>query len=156
MSDFVVAGNESAPAGESLANNGFWPSIDPADFRATTRVDSTITEERVAGALSAAMIEANDRLKDWQSEQVEEGHAEAGDVPEPSHRPQGSTVTLYKRAVYALAKANLIERYRDYDSAPAENDRAEDIANTIDDYRRDAAWAIRDIVGRPRATVELI
>lgn len=153
---FVVAGNTNAQAGEPIKNNGFWPSIDPADFRATTRVDTTITEERVAGALRAAMIDANDRLREWQADQVEAGHASASDVPDPSHRPDGSVTALYLRAVYALAKANLIERYRDYDSAAGESERVEDLTPTIDDYRRDAAWAISDLIGRNRSTVELI
>jgi hypothetical protein len=153
---FVVAGNSNAEAGEAIENNGFWPGVDPADFRATTRVDTTITEERVAGALRAAMIDTNDRLRDWQADQVAAGHASAGDVPAPSHRPAGSITALYLRAVYALAKANLVERYRDYDSAGSESERVEDLTPTIDDYRRDAAWAISDLIGRNRSTVELI
>ncbi|MFL4232225.1 head completion/stabilization protein, partial [Pseudomonas aeruginosa] len=36
------------------------------------------------------------------------------------------------------------------------NDKAQDIATTIDDYRRDQRWAIRDFLKRPRTTVELI
>ena len=63
---------------------------------------------------------------------------------------------LYQRAVYATAKAELIERYRDFDSTDAGQRRAETMELSVDDYRRQARYAIRDILGRPRATVELL
>jgi hypothetical protein len=65
-------------------------------------------------------------------------------------------VLLYQRAVYATAKAELIERYRDFDSTDAGQRRAEAMELSVDDYRRQARYAIRDILGRPRATVELL
>lgn len=153
---FVVAGNTSATAGEPIANNGFWPEIDPAHFRATHRVDSTVTEDRAQAALQSAIIHANHQLREWQKDKVDAGYEQAKDVPDPAHQPQGTIIVLYQRAVYGLAKANLTERYRDYDTTTVDNERAEDMATTIDDYRRDAAWAIADIVGRTHCTVELI
>lgn len=151
---FVAIGSTTAE--DPIQNNGFWPDIDPADFRAAQRVDGAVTTARVRNALLAAVIDANHRLREWQRLQEDAGHAAAADVPGPSWHPAGTIVALYRRAVYALAKANLIERYRDYDSTAAGGDRAEDLSVEIDDYRRDAAWAIADIVGRTRTTVELI
>lgn len=153
---FIATGNTTAAAGDPIENNGFWPIIDPADFRAAQRIDSTVTVARVHNALLAGIVDANKQLRDWQASQEAAGHTTAGDTPAPSWQPPGVTLSLYRRAVYALAKASLIERYRDYDATGAALDRAEDLAATIDDYRRDAAWAIADILGRTRSTVELI
>lgn len=153
---FIATGTSTTSAAEPIENNGFWPDIDPADFRDTQRIDGTVTAPRVQSALYAAILDANAQLKAWQQSQVAAGYQTAADVPSPSWQPAGAVPALYRRAVYALAKANLIERYRDYDSSAAGIDRAEALAASIDDYRRDAAWAIADIVGRTRTTVELI
>lgn len=152
---FVATGTTTT-AGEPIENNGFWPQIDPADFREAQRVDGTVTAPRVRDALVAAMIDANNRLRAWQQTQQQTGRTAIDDVPAPEHLPPGAYASLYRRAVYALAKANLIERYRDYDSTGAAHDRMVDLEGSVDDYRRDASWAIADIVGRGRTTVELI
>jgi len=65
-------------------------------------------------------------------------------------------VRLYRRAVYASAQAELIERYRDVDTTHAGHVRADTLDPTIDDYRRNVRYAIRDMLGRPRADVELL
>lgn len=153
---FVATGSSTGTAGEVIQNNGFWRDIDPADFRAAQRIDTTVTAPRVHQALLAAIIDANNQLQHWQQAQIEAGHADITMVPSPSWQPAGMHVALYRRAIYAFAKANLVERYRDYDSTGAGLERAKDLDATIDDYRRDAAWAIADIVGRTRSTVELI
>jgi len=36
------------------------------------------------------------------------------------------------------------------------NKNAEELTPTIDDYRRDLRWAVRDFLGINRSTVELI
>jgi len=154
--NFIAVGNSTATAGNAIPNNGFWPDIDPADFRAAQRIDSTVTATRVEQSLLAAVIDANNQLQAWQRAQIAAGHVTIDDVPVPSWQPSGMFTALYLRAVYALAKASLIERYRDYDSSGDGVTRADALELTIDDYRRDAAWALADIVGRRRTTVELI
>jgi hypothetical protein len=152
----IATGSTAAAAAEPIENNGFWPDIDPAHFREAQRVDSTVTAARVRDALLAGIVDANLQLREWQASQEEAGHATAADVPAPAWQPAGITPALYRRAVYALAKANLVERYLDYDSTGAAVERAEELGEVIADYRRDAAWAIADIAGRRRTTVELI
>ena len=46
--------------------------------------------------------------------------------------------------------------YRSYDSTNSGNNNAEELTPTIDDYRRDLRWAVRDFLGINRSTVELI
>ena len=62
----------------------------------------------------------------------------------------------YRRAVYCEAKANLLERYRDFDATGEGQRRADAIESPIDDLRRDARWACRAITGEGRTSVELI
>ncbi|MCO1344221.1 head completion/stabilization protein [Burkholderia multivorans] len=71
--------------------------------------------------------------------------------------PRTVQQTCYQSAgTRHLAKATLIERYRDYDTTGDGARRADELEPQSDELRRDARWAISDIVGRPRVTVELI
>ena len=65
-------------------------------------------------------------------------------------------VQRYKRGVYCLTVANLYERYRAYDTTKDGAEKAEEFENSVDDLRRDARFAIRDILGKTRVDVELI
>ncbi len=52
--------------------------------------------------------------------------------------------------------AELTERYRSFDASDSANQRADDLTPSIDELRRDQRWAIRDLKGESRVTVELI
>jgi hypothetical protein len=60
------------------------------------------------------------------------------------------------RAVQAAAGAEVCERYRGYDTTASGAKSADENTPTIDDYRRDQRWAIRDFLGKSRTTVELL
>lgn len=156
MSSFIATGNAGNRAAEPIENNGFWPAIDPAEFRETNRIDSTVTPPRVQDALLTAMATTNRVLRHWQAKQVAEGYSRAGDVPASDWQPPGTYLALYKRAVFAEAHARILERYRDYDATASTRDRGDLNEYAGESYRRDAAWAISEIEGRPHSTVELI
>lgn len=141
---------------KTLTNHAFYPDIELGDFRQCMRVDSLATPERAEFALSSAMLEVNRRLVAFQQRQEAQGITTLLAVADSYGAPAGEKPLLYKRAVYALAKASLIERYRDYDSTAKAQGRADQLEENIDELRRDAAWAINDLVGRPRATVGLL
>ena len=52
---------------------------------------------------------------------------------------------LYFRAVAAAAGAELCERYRSYDTTNNGSQKAEEMTPTIEDYKRDLRFAIRDL-----------
>jgi hypothetical protein len=54
------------------------------------------------------------------------------------------------------AGAEVCERYRNYSATNTGNNKADELIPTIDDYRRDLRWAVRDFLGISRITVELI
>ena len=49
-----------------------------------------------------------------------------------------------------------MERMLSFDATAAGQRKAESQEPAIDDHRRNARWAIRDILGLPRTTTELI
>lgn len=139
-----------------IGNGEFWPEIDPAKIREAQRVDGTITPERLRTALIEAMASVNGELEAWRLLQVAAGHATLVAVPATEIDDESIHVHRYRRAVGCMAKANLIERYRDYDTTARGDRKAEMLTDPIDDLRRDARWAISDILGVGRTTVELI
>jgi len=154
MTGFVA--NSPAPAETDIENIAFFPAISPVDCRDVMRIDSSITPARLRSALVSAMHDTNHDLKSWRAEQETAGHATLAAVPADAIDGASINLTLYQRAVYNYAKAELTERYRDYDSTLNATQRAEDLDETIDQYRRQAMLAIRKLSGRQRTTVELI
>ncbi|HEV2679143.1 MAG TPA: head completion/stabilization protein, partial [Rhodanobacter sp.] len=132
------------------------PSIDLTDARAVMRIDGTITNARLTECIALAMSAVEDELDAWQQQQLDLGRAKLVDVPSKVIAGTSRLVLLYTRAVYATVQADLIERYRDVDTTHAGKQRADTLDPTIDDYRRNVRYAIRDILGRPRADVELL
>lgn len=155
MSGFVA--NPTVSVSElNLTNDGWFPDIDMAALRAAIRLDGTITEARLRHAAVDAVASVNRELYEWQYQQIDAGHTTLAAMPSVQLDGRSRLHLLYLRAVYSTTKADLTERYRDYDSTASGNQRADDLTPSIDEQRRNARWAIRDILGRPHSTVELI
>lgn len=153
MNGFVA----QAPTGSTTLTSGDWyPSIDLAAARAVLRADGAIGDPRLTEVLSVAMAAVEDMLDAWQQQQAALGRANLAAVPSKQVNGESRLVLLYRRAVYAYAQAELIEHYRNYDATGALDRRADALDPTADDCRRNVRYAVRDILGRPRADVELI
>lgn len=155
---FIATAPESPtpPDSATVANDGFFPDIDLDHMRAAVRLDGTVTPERLRDAAIAAALQVNDELAEWKAEKIAAGFEQLVDVT--ARQIDGESVNLvrYRTAVYRLARADLTERYRDFDSTKSGVDQAEKLECTIDDDRRAARWSIRDLLGKSRTTVELI
>ena len=142
-----------------IGNDGFFPDINMPEMRDAMRLDSTVTDARLRPALVAAMLTVNAALNRWQQMKVAQGYATLASVPAVSIDDESHYVALYRRAVYSTAKADMFEAYRDYDttaSALTDKKNMEWMDTAPDVQRRNARWAISDILGTPRSTVELI
>lgn len=153
MSGFVAGG--PVPSGH-INTDIFWPSIDLDSLRATLRIDSSVTAPRLETAVIAAAITVNRELDDWRTVQQDAGYTELADVPGPKINDVSVLVHLYRRAIEAASGAEVCERYRSYDTTNSGNHKADELTPTIDEYRRDQRWAISDLQGKRRTTVELI
>lgn len=146
--------DSEAPA--TIENDGWFPDISMTAMRDAMRLDGTVTDPRLKLAVIDAIIHVNAELADWQQRQSDAGYPTLEDVPSKKVAGESIYVACYRRAVYSSAKADLIERYRDFDSTQEGNKKAESLESPIDEQRRNAHWAIADIVGRTHITVELI
>lgn len=152
MSAFVATGSTAA---FTLTNDDWFPDIDANQARATLRLDGTITDTRLEAALVNAMLSVNQDLQELKEEHAPRfGELEA--IPALEINGCHRLVILYTRAVVCTAGAELVERYRSYDTSADGDRNAEALTPSIDELRRDARWAIRDLIGRSRSTVELI
>jgi hypothetical protein len=115
-----------------------------------------VTDDRLRAALITGIGDANDNLSTWATTQQDAGHATLADVPAQAIGGTSIKVHRYIRAVFSLAAATLIERYRSIDTSRQGNTTADILETPIDDLRRDAHWALNDIRGNPRSTIELI
>ncbi|WP_251978555.1 head completion/stabilization protein [Salinicola avicenniae] len=152
----VAYGNANIPTAGAITNNGFWPDIQPREFRERHRIDTTITQGRVVAALEIAVASLNRQLSDYQLDRQAAGHRTADAVPPEVWQIDGHAGRLYRQGVFAEAHAQLLESYRDFTATREGDERGEAKSDAAEAYRRDARWAVSEIIGEPHTTVELI
>lgn len=153
MSGFV--GN--APAQPfTLTNDGFWPDIDADHLRERQRIGGNVTNARLEEAAVAAMISVNRELRTLKLRYMAEGADTLAEVPADQINNESELVHTYRRAIYSEASAEVAERYRNYSATEAGAAKGEAEELSADDYRRDKRFAIRDLLGISRTTVELL
>lgn len=154
---FLATPPAPAPAAEKpLANDGWFPDVDLAALRATARLDGTVTADRLRYSALSAIDSINDELAGYKAAQLAQGHAALAEVPCTRIADMPVQVVRYLRAVYSCVQADLVERYRDFDTTGAGDKAAEKLELRVDGLRRDVRWAISDLLGIRRMTVELI
>lgn len=139
-----------------ITSSAFWPSVDTAKLRDTMRLDGTVTDERLVHATINAVSAVNSELSEWRKQHQDDGHETLASIPAEQINDESVLVHLYARAIYALTRASLVERMRDYDTTGNGDHVVESLEQTITDLRRDARYAIRDMLGINHTTVELI
>jgi hypothetical protein len=152
----LVANASPAKSEPDVTSGVFWPAIVMPALRAAVRITGDVTNERLRAAVVGAVIAVNDELAAWSEAQQDKGHATMDVIPSPLIDGKPRLVQLYLRAVYCATAVELHERFRSYDATAQGNQRADDLTPTIDEMRRDLRYAISDVLGTRRVTVELI
>lgn len=148
---------EQPPADETdVVNDGFFPDIDPAAVREAARIPTSITPARLRAAILGAIMTVEIDLRAFVAASIAAGHASLAAVPAPQLDGQSVQLIRYHRAVALYAKAELIDRHRDFDTTAAGGSQADELTPTIGELRRDAIHAVRDILGQNRTCVDLI
>lgn len=142
-----------------VENDGWFPDVTLSDMRDAMRLDGTVTNARLVQAVVEAVLHVNRELQSWQAQQAAQGFTKLQDVPATNINRESRLMACYRRAVYSTAKADLIERYLDYDSTASslgDKKSMEWLNDAPGDQRRNAHWAVANILGRTHLTVELI
>ena len=140
----------------TITSDPFWPTIDVDQLRQAMRIDGTVTPCRLNHAAINAVIEVNADLTYWRKEREAEGIKTLADAPAEVINNTSVNLHHYRRAVYALTQANLVERYRSFDATAKGSKEADELEPQIAELYRDARWAIRNILGITHTTVEII
>lgn len=148
--------SSTPPDSATVANDGFFPDIDLDHMRAAVRLDGTVTAERLRDATVDAVLLVNDELATWKATQIAASYARLVDVPATEIAGETINLVRYRTAVYRFARADLVERYRNFDATKSGVEQAEQLECSADDDRRAAKWSIRDMLGKSRTTIELI
>lgn len=146
--------NGTVPASD-ITNDGFWPDINVAEFASSTRLDGTVSPERMRFSLTQAMIRVNHELNMWKRSQTPQ-YLSLSLVPAETIGGVSTLQHLYLQAVYSEARALLTEHYRDFDSTKSTEQRARTLEPQIDAYRAEVRQAISQLTGKPRTVSELI
>lgn len=154
MTGLIANGNRNSED-VLITSEPFFPSISSKAVREALRFDGSVTDPRLIPAIESAIIEVN--------EQLESLISKANSLAEISNKKittngveKPITQVLYFRAVAAAVGAELNEKYRAYDTTNNGGHKADELTPTIDDYRRDLRFAIRDLKKLRRLNVELV
>ncbi|WP_084297244.1 head completion/stabilization protein [Pseudomonas sp. URIL14HWK12:I5] len=154
MSGF--SGKPTTLVDQSIENDGFWPDLSIAEFQKGYRLPAEYLADMLVADLTTAMHEVNldlAKLKArWQDVGV--SNVESADstvLPERTFQ-----ASLYKRAVYARAKASLLTQFATVtrrDLAENTGKEAPERAETFLAFSQQAARALQ---GRGRMTAVLL
>jgi hypothetical protein len=159
MSSLVIGPVVGTPAivEPLIVNDGWFPDIDPAAIRKISRIPiERVIPERLREALLNAIITVGDDLDRWRVTHLAAGRAKLDQVDPRVIDGENRLVILYRRAIGATAKAELVERQRDIDSTTGGQRDVADLEPSIGELRRDAIHAVRTILGRNLTDIELI
>lgn len=160
MSMIATANPPTSAIEPTVINDGWFPDMSPAAVRDACRLDGTATSPRLLPALKAAMLSVNAELSEWAAEQrARWGYAQLADVPAPQVGGESAKLLHYRRAVHECLQADLQEAYRESAATKVgggEEAVREALAAKVDYHRKNQRWAISDLLGRARCTVELL
>lgn len=142
--------------GDSTVTAGsFWPVISLKDLRLAARITGGVTTTRLMHVTTEAVGHVIEQLEEWQINQQRLGYETLQHVPAAEVNGESMKVYRYRRAVYSIARALVIEGYRDVDTTPKGDKDAAALDLQREDLWRDARWGIADIQRKPRVYAEL-
>ena len=94
-----------------IKNDGFWPDLDLSEFQIDRSMSPNINERLLRDAIVSAIVEINLTLEQYKNTQISKGINRASDCGVVSVDDTSSTVIIYKKAVFARAKADLIGEF---------------------------------------------
>ncbi|MBK0062627.1 MULTISPECIES: head completion/stabilization protein [unclassified Acinetobacter] len=147
---FVASGN-TTPSHITINSTEFFPSISLDEIRDIVRIDGAVTDARLKQATLEEIIDVNRLLIGLVSTASSLAELATTHVDGTS-----DTEILYFSAVSNGVAAKVNEKYRSYDTSATGNKNADELTPTIDEYRRNKHWAIKQLLGESHTTVELI
>ena len=137
-----------------IKNDGFWPDLDLSEFQVERAMSPNINDRLLRDAIVSAVVEINLTLEQYKNTQISKGINTASNCGVVSVDDTSSTVIIYKKAVFARAKADLIGEFvsiASRDDKIGENQKEMKAALLAESTRE-----IRKLLGLRRCGVALI
>lgn len=150
----MFSGQDLKQDSKIIKNDGFWPDLDLADFLAQRSMSPNINLTLLSQALVSAMVDVNNSLADYQLEQKAKGINSAQQIGVISFDEQSSTVIIYKKAVFARAKADLVGEF--VSTSNREDKIGENQSQMTKLLLTESVREVRKILGLKRVTVTVI
>lgn len=147
-------GRETTFSDTVIPNTGFWQAINIADFQKERSIPFNIPIEAVKSALVTAMQELELDLAEVVKRYKKQGIHRVEDVAQRTINQQNYAEALYKKAVFARAKADLLPEFNTLSGRDIHQNR--DYVSEQKSLLAEATRAIRTLKGKKRGSVHLI
>lgn len=141
---------------QPIANDGFWPDLDVAEFQRGYRLPAEYLLELLVDGIALAMGEVNHDLARRKAQWQGVGISNVLKA-DPMLLPERTFMAAsYKRAVYCRAKAYLLSQFATVIRRESAENLAKEAPETTERFLSFSQQAVRLIQGRSRVTAELI
>lgn len=107
----MFSGQDFKQSAIDIKNDGFWPDLNLSEFQVERAMSPNINDRLLRDAIVSAVVEINLTLEQYKNTQISKGINRASDCGVVSVNGTSSTVIIYKKAVFARAKADLIGEF---------------------------------------------
>ena len=153
------SGKPTTLVDQDIENDGFWPGLSVSEFQKGYRLPAEYLGEMLVADLTMAMIEVNTDLATvksiLQSTGVSSLEAAAG-ASTPAEWAYAHKVMLYKRAVYARAKASLLTQFATVTRRESAENTGKELPERSETFLAYSQAAVRSLQGRGRMTAVLL
>lgn len=108
---FMFSGQDFNQSSIVVNNDGFWPDLDLSEFQVERAMSPNINARLLRDAIVSAVVEINLTLEQYKKTQISNGVNTASKCGVVSVDGISSTVIIYKKAVFARAKADLVGEF---------------------------------------------
>ncbi|GHA05630.1 head completion/stabilization protein [Oceanisphaera arctica] len=140
----------------TITNDGFWPDIEVGEFEQGRAIPADMQPETVAAAVLSAVAQVNIELMITKSKLQAEGHWMAAEVDGPHINGQNQLEILYRQAVFARAKADLVVEFGSVTQRDTGNNQATQSGDARAALLAESQQHIRAIKGVHRCGIELL
>ncbi|CWX03064.1 TPA: head completion/stabilization protein [Haemophilus influenzae] len=137
-----------------ITNNGFWSDIYVEEFQKQRAIPLQIPVEMVKAALVAAMQGVDLDLADVAESYRKSAVNSVTEISSPLINGENYAETLYKKAVFARAKAELLPEFNTISGREIHQNR--DYVTEQKSLLAEATHAIRTLKGKKRGSVWLL
>ncbi|OLV21151.1 head stabilization protein [Haemophilus influenzae] len=137
-----------------ITNNGFWSDIYVEEFQKQRAIPLQIPVEMVKAALVAAMQGVDLDLADVAESYRKSAVNSVTEISSPLINDENYAETLYKKAVFARAKAELLPEFNTLSGREIHQNR--DYVTEQKSLLAEATHAIRTLKGKKRGSVWLL